>query len=214
MPTNIVSFFCPDLVAVLFSCISRGGQADGDFVVRFSDFLGFRRSLVSRRGGAGVPLASGYGVSGLPTFVLAQDTTFPASRSLFWCRIRRFRRPEVCFGAGYDVSSVLKFILLLDTTFPASKCLVRLNIRHFQRLAVCFGPGYGVSSVPRCRLLRDTASVGRNGRRGGACRQSADCFTPIIYRGQRTQASRVGDRRRVRLQDDRGKSTDRGEKVW
>ena len=130
MPTNIVSFFCPDLVIPLFPAFRGGEQADGDFVVRFSDFSGFRRSLVSRRGGAGVPLASGYGVSGLPTFVLAQDTTFPASRSLFWLRIRRFQRPKVYFGSGYDVSSVPKFVLALDTTFPASKCLARLRIRR------------------------------------------------------------------------------------
>ena len=196
------------------SCISRGRKADGEYGGRLSDFLGFRRSLVSRRGGAGVPLASGYGVSGLPTFVLAQDTTFPASRRLFWLRIRRFQRPKVYFGSGYDVSNTKMFSKVKDISYLASKCLARLNIRHFQRLIICFGPGYGVSSVPRCRLLRDTASVGRNGRRRGECRQSADCFTPIIYRGQRTPTFRGDGRRRVRLQDDRGKSTDRGEKVW
>lgn len=104
------------------------------------------------------------------------------------------------------------FVKVKDISYLASKCLVGLNVRHFQRLKICFGPGYGVSSVPRCRLLRDTASVGRNGRRGGACRQSADCFTPIIYRGQRTPTFRGDGRRRVRLLDNRGKSTDSGEK--
>ena len=133
-------------------------------------------------------------------FLLLSDTTFPVCRRLFWLRIRPF--------------SVPTFVLVLDTAFPAPKCFERLKIRHFQRLAVCFGPGYGVSGVPRCCLVRDMALVGRNGRRGGACRQSADCFTPTIYRGQRTPTSRGDGRRRVRLQEDRGKSTDRGKKVW
>ena len=109
MPTNIVSFFVRTLLLSCFLHFEGGGQADGKFVVRFSDFSGFRRSLVSRRGGAGVPLALGYGISGLPTFVLASDTTFPACRRLFWFRIRRFRLADVYFGPGYGISSTKMF---------------------------------------------------------------------------------------------------------
>ena len=116
MPTNIVSFFCPDLVIPLFPAFRGAERRTGLLLSVF---------LTSPASG-GVWSADGEGRA----FLLLPDTAFSVCRRLFWRRIRHFQLADVCFGSGYDVSSVPKFVLALDTTFPASKCLARLRIRR------------------------------------------------------------------------------------
>lgn len=86
------------------------------------------------------------------------------------------------------------------TAFPTPQNLFWSWIRRFQRPAVPFAPGYGVGRKKRTEE-RGVQAVG-------------GLFYTYIYRGQRTPTSRGDGRRRVRLLDNRGKSTDSGEKVW
>lgn len=86
------------------------------------------------------------------------------------------------------------------TAFPTPQNLFWSWIRRFQRPAVPFAPGYGVGRKKRTEE-RGVQAVG-------------GLFYTYIYRGQRTPTFRGDGRRRVRLLDNRGKSTDSGEKVW